>query len=323
MPLSDKTREDAERLVKRYPVSRSALLPLLHLVQSDQGYVSEEGIAFCAEMVGLTKAEVGAVATFYTMYKREPVGDYLLSVCTTTTCKFLGGQRILDKYKETLGGYSDPDTKVTVEHAECLGICDAAPMVQVNYEMFGPLTDAEADQLLESCRKGEPPVSPWSGEKPPTFSEIERDLSGANDTFADELIKAARQQVEYDTPPAYRTGETDIPVTHPGGDVRGVGGDKFREDADANVPAPEAIPAGQQEVATEAPEDSVAEERVDATAPAPEQAPDQPEQPAAGEMPAEAAGDEVTATDESQTARKVEDSSPEPETKADTDGEES
>ncbi|MFP5309786.1 MAG: NAD(P)H-dependent oxidoreductase subunit E [Actinomycetes bacterium] len=230
MPLSDSCRETAAHLVARYPVARSALLPLLHLVQSEEGYVSEEGIAFCAEMVGLTKAEVGAVATFYTMFKREPVGDYLLSVCTTTTCKFAGADEIFASFKQALGGRTtDPDTKVSIEHAECLGICDAAPVVQVNYEMFGPLTGAEADDLLAACRKGQPPVSPWSGETPPTFAEIERDLSGANDAFGHHLVEAARQQAAYENPPAYRSGETDIPVTAAGGDPRGVGGALFRE----------------------------------------------------------------------------------------------
>jgi NADH-quinone oxidoreductase subunit E len=234
VPLSDSCRETAAHLVSRYPVARSALLPLLHLVQSEEGYVSEEGIAFCAEMVGLTKAEVGAVATFYTMFKREPVGDYLLSVCTTTTCKFAGADEIFANFKQALGGRTtDPDTKVSIEHAECLGICDAAPVVQVNYEMFGPLTEAEADDLLAACRKGQPPVSPWSGETPPTFAEIERDLSGANDAFGHHLVEAARQQVAYDNPPAYRSGETDIPVTAPGGDPLGVGGALFREQGGA------------------------------------------------------------------------------------------
>ena len=217
--------------MRRYPVSRSALLPLLHLVQSVQNHITDEGIAFCAEKVGLTRAEVGAVATFYTMYKRQPVGDYLLSVCTNPTCKQKGGQEIYENYVEALGGHNDPETKVTVEHAECLGICDGAPVVQVNYEMFGPMTVAEGDQLLASCRKGEPPVSPWSGETPPTFAEVERDLSGANDAWEAELHKAAVQQIQYGKPPTYRTGETDIPVTHPGGDPAGVGGALFRHEA--------------------------------------------------------------------------------------------
>lgn len=255
MPLSDKTREAAERLKLRYPVSRSALLPLLHLVQADQGYVSDDGIAFCAETLGLTKAEVGAVATFYTMFKREPVGDYLLSVCTNPTCKIAGAQAIYERYLSELGGHTDAERGVSVEHAECLGICDAAPVVQVNYEMYGPLTQQQADELLAAVLRGSPPPSNWSGEVPGTFQEVEWDLSGAGDGVDEQLIAAARAQAQAAAPPSYRSGETDIPVTHPGGDVRGHGGELFRatlgQDATpggAGVPAPDAdaqvAPAG-------------------------------------------------------------------------------
>jgi NADH-quinone oxidoreductase subunit E len=240
MPLSQEIHDTADRIVRRYPVARSALLPLLHLVQSAENHITDDGIAFCAEKVGLTRAEVGSVATFYTMYKREPVGDWLLSVCTNPVCKQAGGGEIHDNYLATLGGHSDAETRVTVEHAECLGICDGAPVVQVNYEMFGPMTVAEGDQLLAACRKGAPPVSPWSGEKPPTFAEVEYDLSGANDTWEDQLHLAAQQQVAYENPPTYRTGETDVPVTHPGGDPAGVGGAVFREAAAGTVAAPAA-----------------------------------------------------------------------------------
>ena len=247
-PLSDEVHEVADRIVRRYPVARSALLPLLHLVQSEQNHITDEGVAFCAEKVGLTRAEVGAVATFYTMYKRQPVGDWLLSVCTNPPCKIAGGQEIHDNYVEALGGrHSDPETRVTVEHAECLGICDGAPVVQVNYEMFGPMTVEEGSQLLDACRRGDPPASPWSGEKPPTFAEVHRDLSGANDAWEAELHRAALQQVAHDVPPTYRTGETDIPVTHPGGDPAGIGGVIFRQQASGD--GPDAAEAEAQDLA--------------------------------------------------------------------------
>lgn len=240
MTLSDEFLATAERLVKRYPVARSALLPLLHLVQSEHGYVSEEGIAFCAQRLALTKAEVGAVATFYTMFKRKPVGDYLLSVCTNPPCKVAGAQTIYTRYKDALGGeLTDMDTRVSIEEAECLGICDAAPVVQVNYEMYGPLTDDEADRLLDGCRGGTPPVSNWSGEPAPTFAEVERELSGANDPFLAANIAAARHSVaDYEVPPAYKTGETDIPVTAPGGDPGGHGGEVFAAAFGANGHGP-------------------------------------------------------------------------------------
>jgi NADH-quinone oxidoreductase subunit E len=232
VPISDTTRDEAQRLVQRYPVSRSALLPLLHLVQADEGYVSEDGIAFCAEVLGLTKAEVGAVSTFYTMYKREPFGDYLLSVCTNPTCKIAGGQDIYRSYVERCGGHVDRDgSGVMVEHAECLGICDAAPVVQINYEMYGPVTKDEAMQLLDRAKAGDPPASNWSREVPGTFRQVERELSGIEDGVDAQLIEAARLQAAAASPPSYRTGETQLPVTHPGGDAAGHGGAIFRSEA--------------------------------------------------------------------------------------------
>jgi len=230
MPFSDETREEAQRLVQRYPVARAALLPLLHLVQSVEGYVSEEGIAFCADVLALTKAEVGAVATFYTMYKREPFGDYLLSVCTNPTCQIAGGQEIYEAYVDACGGHVDREgAGVMVEHAECLGICDAAPVVTINYENYGPMTKEGALELLEKARKGEPPGSNISGYTPPTFTQVEREFSGIEDGTDEHLIEAARLQASAASGPSYRTGETDIPVTHPGGDPAGHGGELFRE----------------------------------------------------------------------------------------------
>ncbi len=229
MPFPDETVREAERLIKRYPLARSALLPLLHLVQSVEGYVSDEGIAFCAEMLALTKAEVGAVATFYTMFKREPFGEYLLSVCTNPTCQIAGGQEIYESYVEACGGHVDTDgAGVMVEHAECLGICDAAPVVQVNYENYGPVTRDEAMQLLEQAKAGEPPESNLSGHVPATFAHVERELSGIDDGVDEHLIEAARLQATTSPAPTFRTGETAVPVTHPGIDPSGHGGDAFR-----------------------------------------------------------------------------------------------
>lgn len=230
MPISDATREEAAQLVQRYPLARSALLPLLHLVHSDEGFVSDDGIAFCAEAVGLTRAEVGSVATFYTMYKHEPFGDYLLSVCTNPTCKIAGGQAIYESYLEACRGHVDADAGVMVEHVECLGICDAAPVVQVNYEMYGPLTTEQAADLLDKTRAGDPPPSNLTGEVPPPIRAVHRELSGIDDGVDEYLIEAARLQVAAEVPPADRSGETDIFVTQPGGDPRGHGGALVRDE---------------------------------------------------------------------------------------------
>src|SRR5215207_3484820 len=180
MALTDQTRLLAKEIVARYPRPRSALLPMLHLVQSEDGYVSPEGVRFCAEELGLTKAEVGAVATFYTMYKRRPAGDYLVSVCTNTLCDVLGGEEIYQALSEYLGvGHDEttPDGQITLEHAECLAACDYAPVVTVNYEFFDQQTVESATGLVEELQAGRQPV-PTRGAPLCTFKEISRQLAG-------------------------------------------------------------------------------------------------------------------------------------------------
>ena len=184
MPLTDETRVAAREIVARYPRPRSALLPMLHLVQSEEGYVTPEGVRFCAEELGLTKAEVGAVATFYTMYKRRPTGEFLVSVCTNTLCDVLGGQEIYETLSEQLGVGHDQTTadgRITLEHAECLAACDYAPVVTVNYEFFDQQTTESASELVEELRAGRRPL-PTRGAPLCTFKEIGRQLAG----FVDE-----------------------------------------------------------------------------------------------------------------------------------------
>jgi NADH-quinone oxidoreductase subunit E len=179
-PLTEQTRLEAREIMARYPVARSALLPMLHLVQSVQGYVSPEGVGFCARLLGLTKAEVGAVATFYTMYKRRPTGRHLVSVCTNTLCSVLGGQRIMDALSADLGVHHDEtaaDGSITLEHAECLAACDYAPIVTVNYEFFDNQTVTSAHKLVNALREGERPM-PTRGAPLCSFKQIERQIAG-------------------------------------------------------------------------------------------------------------------------------------------------
>ena len=133
---------------------------MLHLVQSVQGHVTADGIAFCAEHLDLTKAQVSAVATFYTMYKRSPTGEYLVSVCTNTLCGMLGGDEIFSALKQTLGvgnNETTADGTITLEHAECLAACDYAPVVTVNYEFFDNQSVESATELVDQLRAGQPP----------------------------------------------------------------------------------------------------------------------------------------------------------------------
>jgi NADH-quinone oxidoreductase subunit E len=179
-PLTEQTRLEAREIIARYPVPRSALLPMLHLVQSVQGYVSPEGVALCAEELGLTKAEVGAVATFYTMYKRRPTGRHLVSVCTNTLCGVLGGQRIMEALRADLGVHHDEtaaDGSITLEHAECLAACDYAPVVTVDYEFYDQQDVESARELVAALRRGEKPL-PTRGAPLTDFKGISRQLAG-------------------------------------------------------------------------------------------------------------------------------------------------
>lgn len=181
-----RVREDALAIVARYPEgqSRSALLPMLHLVQSEQGYVSPDGIAFCADVLGITKAQVAAVATFYTMYKRKPTGEYLVSVCTNTLCGLLGGDEIYSTLSELLGvgmnetaGTPGSEGSITLEHAECLAACDYAPVVTVNYEFFDNQSPESATELVGQLRVGNRPL-PTRGAPLCSFKEISRQIAG-------------------------------------------------------------------------------------------------------------------------------------------------
>ena len=178
--FSSDLREKAEQLVDRYPVSRSALLPLLHLVQSQDGYLSDDGIAECAELLGLTKAEVMAVATFYTMYKREPMGRHLISVCTNFSCKVRGAQDVFDHLVATLGvghNQTTEDGAFTLEHAECLGNCEGAPVVSVDYYNYECMTPSGAEQLLDQVASGEVPL-PTRGLRSPGIRMVSHRLAG-------------------------------------------------------------------------------------------------------------------------------------------------
>ncbi|UMB68251.1 NADH-quinone oxidoreductase subunit NuoE [Mycobacterium paraterrae] len=178
---------DAKEIIGRYPNPRSALLPLLHLVQSEDGYVTPAGVEFCGAQLGLTGAEVAAVASFYTMYRRGPTGEYLVGVCTNTLCAVMGGDAIFDSLKEHLGIGNDETTddgSVTLQHIECNAACDFAPVVMVNWEFYDNQTVESARTLVDGLRSGNPPA-PTRGNLC-TFKEAERILAGFPDPRPDE-----------------------------------------------------------------------------------------------------------------------------------------
>jgi NADH-quinone oxidoreductase subunit E len=180
---------DAAQIIGRYPKPRSALMPLLHLVQSEVGYVSEDGIRFCAEQLGLAEADVTAVTSFYTMFKRSPVGEYHVGVCTNSLCAVMGGDAIfadLLKHLDVGNDETTPDGKVSLEHLECNAACDYAPVVMVNWEFFDNQTPESAKKLVDDLQAGND-VRPTRGpSRLCTWKQASRILAGFGDGQAAE-----------------------------------------------------------------------------------------------------------------------------------------
>ena len=193
MPFSDEAlarlEAEAAEIIGRYPKPRSALMPLLHLVQAEEGYVSEDGIAFCAARLGLNETEVTAVESFYTLYKRHPVGEYHVGVCTNSLCAIMGGDQILATLAEHLGLGPDEvteDGKVSYEHVECNAACDYAPVMMVNWEFFDNMTPESANRLVDDLRAGRP-VTPTRGPgRLCTWRQASRILAGFGDGQAED-----------------------------------------------------------------------------------------------------------------------------------------
>jgi len=191
--LTETTRAEMRQIIARYPQPRSALLPMLHLAQSVEGYVSQAAIGMCAEELGLTQAEVGAVATFYTMYRRRPAGEYHVGVCTNTLCAVLGGDAILDGLKEHLRishNETTQDGMVSLEHIECNAACDYAPVVMVNWEFYDNQTPSSARDLVDAARAGNPPPPTRGPSSLCTFRQASRVLAGFADGRANEGVQA-------------------------------------------------------------------------------------------------------------------------------------
>jgi len=158
--------ELALEIIGRYPRPKSALIPLLHLSQEQDGYVTDEGMEHIAELVGITPAEVLGTCTFYEMFKREPVGRYLINVCTNISCMLLGADDLMHHAEEKLGiraGGTTDDGLITIEHAECIAACTEAPALQVNYRYCHKVSNDDFDQLVDDLRAGRRPEIPPHG----------------------------------------------------------------------------------------------------------------------------------------------------------------
>lgn len=186
--IGSTTIAELREIATRYPQARSALLPMLHLVQSVDGRVSPRGIEVCADILGITTAQVSGVATFYTMYKRRPAGTHHVGVCTTALCAVLGGDILLERAKEKLGideGQTTPCGKVSLERLECNAACDYAPVMMVNWEFFDNMNPTTTDELLDALMNDEEVIS-TRGAGLTSWRAAERVLAGFPDGRANE-----------------------------------------------------------------------------------------------------------------------------------------
>jgi len=181
--LTPELRAVAEEITSRYPPGRerSAILPLLYLVQSVQGRVTREGLREVGEVLGIRTAEVEAVASFYTMLRLGPTGAHVVSVCTNLSCALRGANGVLEAALDAAeiadGEEVSADERITVHEEECLGACDAAPVVQVDFANHDRVTPERVREIVTSLRTGEVP-EPSRGEAPQDFRHASRILAG-------------------------------------------------------------------------------------------------------------------------------------------------
>jgi NADH-quinone oxidoreductase subunit E len=155
--FSEANLATAREIIARYPRPKSATIPLLHLAQEQDGWVTDDAMAHIAELTGTTPVEVLGTCSFYEMFKREPVGRYLVNICTNISCQIMGGEELLHHAEETLGikaGSTTPDGLFTIEDVECIAACTEAPCLQVNYRYFHKISNEEFDGVIDDLRAG-------------------------------------------------------------------------------------------------------------------------------------------------------------------------
>ena len=192
LPIEFSAEEVAkvEQLKALYPDPKSAIMPVLWMAQRKWGWLSVDVMRQVAQVMNLPYSHVYGVATFYTMYKRKPTGDWLVSVCTNTMCGVLGGDKAFEALRDYLGVDHDETTsdgKITLEHAECLAACDYAPVMTVNYEFFDQITEDSALTLVKQLQNGERP-QPTRGTRLCTLKEMAVQLAGFADDRGDDVI---------------------------------------------------------------------------------------------------------------------------------------
>jgi len=155
--LTDKNLVIAKEIIARYPRQKSALIPLLHLAQEQTGYISREAMVHLGELVGVTSAEVYGTATFYEMFRFEPIGKYLVNICGTMSCALMGAHELMHHAEKRLGvkaGGTTQDGMFTLAHAECQAACTEAPCLQVNYRYRLRVSTADLDNLIDDLEAG-------------------------------------------------------------------------------------------------------------------------------------------------------------------------
>jgi len=155
--FTSENEELASEIISRYPVKKSSLIPLCHLAQEQDGHLTDDAMEHIAELLDLTPAEVLSTASFYEMFKREPVGKYVINVCTSISCFLMGGDELLEHAEERLetkAGGRSADGLFFLEGYECIAACTEAPCLQVNYRYFHKITNSEFDQLIDDVRAG-------------------------------------------------------------------------------------------------------------------------------------------------------------------------
>jgi NADH-quinone oxidoreductase subunit E len=176
--LTPENLDIAHAILARYPVKKSALIPLLHLAQEQDGWVTDDAMVHIAELVDCTPAEVIGTCTFYEMFKREPVGKYVVNICTNIACQLLGGEELLHHAEHTLGikaGATTADGLFTIEDVECIAACTEAPCLQVNYRYFHKITHGEFDALVDDLKAGTRDEIPPHG----TLAKVRQNIPAA------------------------------------------------------------------------------------------------------------------------------------------------
>jgi NADH-quinone oxidoreductase subunit E len=176
--LTPENEARAREIIGRYPRPKSALIPLLHLAQEQDGWVTDDAMRHIAELVGVTPADVLGTCSFYEMFKREPVGRYLVNICTNISCLLVGGEELLEHAEQKLGvkpGTTTSDGVFTLEDVECIAACTEAPCLQVNYRYFYKVTPDEFDSLVDRLRRDGDPEIPAHGVLHRTGQQIPAD----------------------------------------------------------------------------------------------------------------------------------------------------